>query len=90
LPSTHVCAAEIGRDGKGDDVNYLGERIGGDTLQLVALDWRGRGRSERTPAGTYGWENHALDVLAVAGALGYQTFAVIGQSMGGSVAMKIA
>lgn len=70
--------------------DFIGERLAGDHLQLVALDLRGRGRSETTPPGTYGWERHALDVLAVVSALGHERFAVIGQSMGGSVAMKVA
>ena len=30
-------------------------RLAGDTLQLAAVDLRGRGRSEVTGAGTYGW-----------------------------------
>ena len=33
----------------------LAERLAGDALQLVAIDLRGRGRSEVTGAGTYGW-----------------------------------
>jgi pimeloyl-ACP methyl ester carboxylesterase len=70
--------------------DFVGERVGGDDLQLVALDLRGRGRSETTPPGTYGWENHALDMFAVADALGFDRFSVVGQSMGGSVAMKAA
>ena len=70
--------------------DFLGEQLGGDALQLVALDLRGRGQSETTPPGTYGWENHALDVLAVAEALGYERFAVTGRSMGASVSMKVA
>ena len=37
----------------------LAERLAGDTLQLVAIDLRGRGRSEVTGAGTYGWRSHA-------------------------------
>lgn len=69
---------------------FLGGRIAGDDLQLVALDLRGRGRSDATPRGTYGWDSHALDVLGVADALGVERFAVIGLSMGGSVAMRIA
>jgi pimeloyl-ACP methyl ester carboxylesterase len=69
---------------------YVGERVGGDEIQLVALDLRGRGQSETTGPGTYGWENHALDVLSVADELGFSRFAIIGQSMGGSVAMKAA
>jgi pimeloyl-ACP methyl ester carboxylesterase len=70
--------------------DFLGERIGGGDLQLVAVDLRGRGRSETTAPGTYGWENHALDMAAVADELRYERFSLIGQSMGGSVAMKAA
>lgn len=69
--------------------DYLGEGIG-DVCQLVALDLRGRGRSPATPPGTYGWHNHALDMFAVADALGFDRFSIIGQSMGGAVAMKAA
>ena len=32
----------------------LAGRLAGDALQLVAIDLRGRGRSEVTGAGTYG------------------------------------
>jgi pimeloyl-ACP methyl ester carboxylesterase len=69
---------------------FLGERIGGDDVQLVALDLRGRGRSDTTPPGSYGWESHARDLFGVADALGFDRFAIIGQSMGGSVAMTAA
>jgi len=70
--------------------DFLGERLGGDDLQLVAVDLRGRGHSEVTPPGTYGWVNHAKDVLAIADALGASRFSIIGQSMGGAVAMACA
>jgi len=40
----------------------LAEQLAGDTLRLVAIDLRGRGRSEVTGAGTYGWRHHARDV----------------------------
>ena len=43
----------------------LAERLAGETLQLVAIDLRGRGRSEVTGPGTYGWRNHARDVLDI-------------------------
>jgi pimeloyl-ACP methyl ester carboxylesterase len=79
-----------GPTGNVENFAFLGERLGGDTLQLVALDLRGRGRSDVTPRGTYGWERHALDVLDVADALGLERFGIIGQSMGGSVAIKAA
>jgi len=68
----------------------LGERLAGDTLQLVAIDLRGRGRSEVTGAGTYGWRHHARDVLAIADAVGAPSFAIIGQSSGAAIAMACA
>jgi pimeloyl-ACP methyl ester carboxylesterase len=68
----------------------LAERLAGDTLQLVAVDLRGRGRSEVTGAGTYGWRHHARDVLGVADAIGAPSFAVIGQSSGAAIAMTCA
>jgi len=68
----------------------LAERLAGDALQLVAIDLRGRGRSEVTGPGTYGWRNHARDVLAIAAAVGAPPFAVIGQSSGAAIAMTCA
>ena len=68
----------------------LAERLAGDTLQLVAIDLRGRGRSEVTGPGTYGWRNHARDVLGIADAVGAPSFAVIGQSSGAAIAMTCA
>ena len=69
----------------------LAERLAGDTLQLVAVDLpRGRGRSEVTGPGTYGWRNHARDVLGIADAVGASSFAVIGQSSGAAIAMTCA
>jgi pimeloyl-ACP methyl ester carboxylesterase len=64
--------------------------LAGDTLQLVAVDLRGRGRSEVTGAGTYGWRHHARDVLGIADAVGAASFAVIGQSSGAAIAMTCA
>ena len=55
----------------------LAERLAGDTLQFVAVDLRGRGRSEVTGAGTYGWRSHARDVLGIADAVGAPSFAVV-------------
>jgi pimeloyl-ACP methyl ester carboxylesterase len=71
-------------------LEVLAERLGGDHLQFVAIDLRGRGLSEATGPGSYGWENHARDVLAMADTLGFQRFGLVGLSMGGSVAMKAA
>ena len=59
-------------------------------MQVVALDLRGRGHSETTPPGTYGWPAHARDVVAVADSLGAARFDVVGHSMGGFVGMQLA
>jgi pimeloyl-ACP methyl ester carboxylesterase len=79
-----------GLAGNVENFAFLAERVAGPDLQLVAVDLRGRGHSEGTPPGTYGWERHAQDVFALADSLGFDQFTVVGQSMGGSVAMKAA
>ena len=43
-----------------------------------------------TPPGTYGWSNHARDVLAVADALGVERFDYVGHSMGAYIGMALA
>lgn len=70
--------------------DYLGERLGGDHLQFVAIDLRGRGFSDVTPPGTYGPRSHAADVLAVADALGAERFSLAGQSSGAIISMLVA
>ena len=70
--------------------DFIAERLGGEDLQVVALDLRGRGFSETTPPGTYGWARHAADVHAAAEALGAERFSIIGHSMGGAVAKAAA
>ena len=102
IPSGRIHAQRVGREGaplvlclpglsanmKGFD--FLCERLAGDDAHIVAVDLRGRGRSEVTAPGTYGWVNHARDVLAIADALGALRFSIVGQSMGGGVAMACA
>lgn len=56
----------------------------------IAFDPRGRGRSEKTSAGTYGWPAHAADVIEIADQLGAETFDMIGWSMGAWIAMVVA
>jgi pimeloyl-ACP methyl ester carboxylesterase len=52
------------------------------TRQVVAVDLRGRGGSEVTPAGTYGLRAHARDMFEVATLLGHDEFDWIGWSLG--------
>ncbi len=89
-PSAPLVIGLHGLSGNMKNFEFLGGRLGSRDLQLVAIDLRGRGKSQTTPPGSYGWESHALDVLGVSEALGFDRFALIGQSMGGSVAMKVA
>jgi 3-oxoadipate enol-lactonase len=70
--------------------DFLAERLAAAGRQVVALDLRGRGLSEVTGPGTYGWPAHARDVLELADQLAVERFAVLGQSMGAFVAMEIA
>ncbi|HEY1456813.1 MAG TPA: alpha/beta hydrolase, partial [Candidatus Dormibacteraeota bacterium] len=56
----------------------------------LAFDPRGRGRSDKTGPGTYGWTAHAADVIEIADQLGAETFDLIGWSMGAWIAMVVA
>ncbi|MHB8681454.1 MAG: alpha/beta fold hydrolase [Acidimicrobiales bacterium] len=57
--------------------------------RFLAFDPRGRGRSDKTPAGTYGWQAHAADVLEMADELGHERFDLVGWSFGTWVAMTV-
>jgi pimeloyl-ACP methyl ester carboxylesterase len=54
---------------------------------IVAFDLRGRGWSDVTAPGTYGWENHARDLFEAADALSIERFDIVGHSMGAFVGM---
>jgi len=72
---------------RGFDVIF--SALDGAKHRLLAYDPRGRGRSERTPSGTYGWPSHARDVIEMADQLGAETFDVVGWSMGTWIAMVV-
>ena len=55
----------------------------------LAYDPRGRGRSEKTAPGTYGWPAHARDIVEMADQLGAAQFDLVGWSMGTWIAMKV-
>lgn len=83
-----VCIPGLSANLRGFD--FIAERIADPAHRVVTLDLRGRGQSQVTAPGTYGWIRHAEDVLGVADALGASRFDVVGQSMGAAVAMEIA
>jgi pimeloyl-ACP methyl ester carboxylesterase len=57
---------------------------------VVTMDLRGRGRSEISPPGSYGWDNHVQDLLQIAQFCGADSFDLIGHSMGGFIGMTLA
>lgn len=68
----------------------LVERLAAPDRQVVALDLRGRGRSEVTPPGTYGLDGHVADILAVADHCGAERFDLVGWSMGALLSVEVA
>lgn len=58
--------------------------------RLVAPDLIGRGNSTTAPAGCYGIDRHAADVLAAMDALGIEQAVVGGHSMGAYIATAVA
>jgi len=70
--------------------DLLAERCADAGLRFVAMDLRGRGLSEDSGPGTYGWPAHARDVTRVARLLDAGRYSVVGWSMGAFVAMEVA
>jgi pimeloyl-ACP methyl ester carboxylesterase len=70
--------------------DLLGERLAGPDHHVVSVDLRGRGFSETTAPGTYGWPAHARDVTDAITALGDGPADLVGHSMGAYVAMAAA
>ena len=61
------------------------------TLELVAIDLPGHGRSAHLPAGAdYSFPGAIASVLDVADALGWERFALLGHSMGAGIASVVA
>jgi pimeloyl-ACP methyl ester carboxylesterase len=69
---------------------YLAEQLESRDRQIVAIDLRGRGRSDVTPPGSYGLDNHARDILDVATALAADEFDLAGWSLGALISMRVA
>lgn len=60
-------------------------------LRLAAVDLPGHGRSSHRPPGVpYHFVDFIPDVVAAAGALGWERFALLGHSLGGGIASFIA
>lgn len=59
-----------------------------DIAQIVYVDHRGHGRSDRRPAGEWTLDTFADDVVRLCAALGIERPIVLGQSFGGFVAQR--
>ena len=60
-------------------------------FHIVAIDLPGHGRSDHRPPGTwYQYVDYLGDVLAAADALGWQSFGLLGHSLGAAVAAALA
>ncbi|MFN2463301.1 MAG: alpha/beta fold hydrolase [Candidatus Dormibacteria bacterium] len=57
--------------------------------RTLAFDPRGRGKSQVTPPGTYGWAAHARDIAEMADQLGAGQFDLVGWSMGAWIAIRV-
>lgn len=60
-----------------------------DVVELAVFDYRGYGTRREVP-GRYTFEEAAQDVLALADALGWERFALVGHSMGGMAVQRVA
>lgn len=80
-----------GFTGAKEDFSDFLDDLAAEGWHAVAPDLRGHGTSDK-PAdeSAYGFEAFAADVVALADALGWGRFALLGHSMGGMVAQHVA
>lgn len=82
-----VCLPGLTRNAR--DFETIAPRLA-ETRRVLALDFRGRGRSGRADPATYRPDQEVADTLAVLDHLGISHFAIIGTSRGGIAAMVMA
>src|SRR5688500_7907136 len=67
---------------------FVGERLG-ETFDTYVLDVRGRGLSEGGAHLGYTLDDYARDVAELAAVLKFQSYVVVGHSMGGRIAARL-
>jgi proline iminopeptidase len=100
LNDTELFYAEVGEGlpclmmhgGLGFDHTYLHPWLDplGDVMRLVYYDHRGNGRSGRPPWETLTFQQLCADADALREHLGFEKVAVMGHSMGGTIALEYA
>lgn len=83
-----VCLHGLTRNGR--DFDRLAPWLAARGRRVLALDIRGRGRSDRDPAADYRLPTYAADVTALLSALGIGRALFVGTSMGGLITMEVA
>jgi pimeloyl-ACP methyl ester carboxylesterase len=61
-----------------------------DEFRLVLVDQRANGRSDKARQESWSLEQHAEDVVRLAGSMGFETYAILGHSYGAIVALQSA
>src|SRR5437879_524217 len=89
-PAGRLVMGIPGLGGNARCFDFLAERLTAAGHAVVNVDLRGRGHSSVTALGSYGWRQHARDVLEVAGRFSPGQVDVVGHSMGALVAMQAA
>lgn len=79
-----------GLSGNMHGFDSIGPALAEAGRDALALDLRGRGRSDETGPGTYGLRAHLADVLAAADELGFASFELVGWSMGALIGLDLA
>jgi pimeloyl-ACP methyl ester carboxylesterase len=80
-----------GFTGSKEDFGAEVVRLAGRGFHVVAPDHRGHGASDQPESeDAYSFETFASDLIELAGVLGWQTFDLLGHSMGGMVVQHLA
>jgi len=88
-PGGHLVIGVPGLSANLRSFDVIYDALDSQRFRKLAYDPRGRGMSEKTAPGTYGWPAHARDIVEMADQLGAQQFDLIGWSMGTWIAMKV-
>lgn len=75
--------------GDAHDFDAMFAAVDPDAFSFACIEFRGYG-DRRGEAGPYDVSTIAADAIAVADRLGWQRFSVVGHSMGGKAALKVA
>ncbi|MXN67265.1 alpha/beta fold hydrolase [Stappia sp. GBMRC 2046] len=85
---TVLCLAGLSRNSR--DFDRLAAFLNAHGLRVIAMDYRGRGRSDHDPQQDYELASESEDIRLGLDALGIDNFSIVGTSRGGIHAMVLA